>query len=233
MFLPRDESQRQFCQQRLEQIVAEEGQRLLGWRDVPVDNRVLGWLARDVEPVIRQIFIARGPDTPADMLEWKLYVIRKRIERVVRTSRLSERKFFYIPSLSTRVMIYKGLMLPSRPKAFISIWQDERFVSALALVHQRYSTNTFPTWDLAHPFRFLAHNGEINTLRGNVNWMHAREGMLESEKYRPRSAQDHADLHARSERLGHFRQRPGIAGAHRPQLAAGDVDADSRAVGGA
>jgi glutamate synthase (ferredoxin) len=185
VFLPRDEVQRQFCQQRFEQIIAEEGQRLLGWRDVPVDNRVLGWLARDVEPVIRQIFIARGADTPADMLEWKLYVIRKRIERVVRTSRLSERKFFYMPSLSTRVLVYKGLMLPDQTEGFYLDLKDARFVSALALVHQRYSTNTFPTWDLAHPFRFLAHNGEINTLRGNVNWMHAREGMLASEKYGP------------------------------------------------
>ena len=185
VFLPRDETQRQFCQQRFEQIIAEEGQKLLGWRDVPVDNRVLGWLARDVEPVIRQIFIARGANTPADMLEWKLYVIRKRIERVVRTSRLSERKFFYLPSLSTRVLVYKGLMLPDQTEGFYVDLKDPRYVSALALVHQRYSTNTFPTWDLAHPFRYLAHNGEINTLRGNVNWMHAREGMLASEKYGP------------------------------------------------
>ncbi len=185
VFLPRDEAQRRFCEERLAAIVAEEGQRLVGWRDLPVENDVLGWLAREVEPVIRQIFIARGADTPRDMLEWKLYVIRKRIEHEVRGSELSERKYFYLPSLSSRVLVYKGLMLPEQMEGFYPDLRDERYVSALALVHQRYSTNTFPTWDLAHPFRFLAHNGEINTLRGNVNWMHAREGILASEKYGP------------------------------------------------
>ena len=169
----------------MEAIVADEGQTLLGWRDVPVDNSVLGRLARDVEPVIRQVFIGRGKDTPADMFEWKLYVIRKRLENVVRASDLSEKKYFYIPSLSSRVIIYKGLMLADQVERFYRDLADERYLSALALVHQRYSTNTFPTWDLAHPFRYLAHNGEINTLRGNVNWMHAREGMLASEKYGP------------------------------------------------
>jgi glutamate synthase (ferredoxin) len=185
IFLPRDEVQRRICEHRLEAIVAEEGQRLIGWRDVPVENQALGWLARGVEPAIRQIFIARGPDTPRDLLEWKLYVIRKRMENEVRKSVMSERKYFYLPSLSTRVLVYKGLMLPDQMEHFYSDLTDPNYVSALALVHQRYSTNTFPTWDLAHPFRYLAHNGEINTLRGNVNWMHAREGMFASEKYGP------------------------------------------------
>ena len=188
VFLPRDEAQRNFCERRLEEIIADERQTFLGWRDVPVNNQALGWLARSVEPTIRQVFIARGADTPADMFEWKLYVIRKRIEIEVRASQLSEKKFFYIPSLSSRVLIYKGLMQPEQAEGFYRDLSDERYVSALALVHQRYSTNTFPTWDLAHPFRYLAHNGEINTLRGNVNWMHAREGIFASEKYG-------ADLH--------------------------------------
>jgi glutamate synthase domain-containing protein 2/glutamate synthase domain-containing protein 1/glutamate synthase domain-containing protein 3 len=185
VFLPRDEAQRLFCQRRLEELIAEEGQTFLGWREVPVDNRALGWLARSVEPVIQQLFIGRGAETPADMFEWKLYVIRKRIENEVRLSDLSEKMQFYIPSLSSRVMIYKGLMQPEQAEGFYRDLSDERYQTALALVHQRYSTNTFPTWDLAHPFRYLAHNGEINTLRGNINWMHAREGILASDKYGP------------------------------------------------
>jgi glutamate synthase domain-containing protein 2/glutamate synthase domain-containing protein 1/glutamate synthase domain-containing protein 3 len=183
VFLPLEPAEREFCQRRLEAMIAEEGQKLLGWRDVPVNNEALGWLAKSVEPTIRQVFIGRGADTPADMFEWKLYVIRKRIENEIRASALSQKKRFYISSLSSRVLIYKGLMLPEQAEEFYRDLSDERYQTALALVHQRYSTNTFPTWDLAHPFRFLAHNGEINTLRGNVNWMHAREGILASEKY--------------------------------------------------
>jgi glutamate synthase domain-containing protein 2/glutamate synthase domain-containing protein 1/glutamate synthase domain-containing protein 3 len=185
VFLPPDASQREFCERRLEAIITEEGQKFLGWRDVPVNTGALGWLAQSVEPTIRQLFIARGADTPADMFEWKLYVIRRRIENEIRGSDLSELQRFYIPSLSSRVMIYKGLMQPEQAEGFYVDLSDERYLTALALVHQRYSTNTFPTWDLAHPFRYLAHNGEINTLRGNVNWMHAREGILASEKYGP------------------------------------------------
>ena len=170
--------------ERFEAIVAEEGQVFLGWRDVPVDNSVMGRTARDVEPVIRQMFVARGAKTPADMFEWKLYVIRKRhANRNSRDSDLAQKKYCYVPSLSSRVIVYKGLLLADQVERFYADLADERFVSALALVHQRYSTNTFPTWDLAHPFRYLAHNGEINTLRGNVNWMHARESMFASEKY--------------------------------------------------
>ncbi len=183
VFLPPDEGQRCHCQTRLAEIIAEEGQQLLGWRDVPIDNSVLGQTARDVEPLIRQVFIARSPNTAPDMLEWKLYVIRKRHEIEIRRSALAQKKYCYIPSLSSRVVIYKGLLLADQVERFYLDLADERFISALALVHQRYSTNTFPTWDLAHPFRYLAHNGEINTLRGNINWMHARENMFASEKY--------------------------------------------------
>ncbi len=183
LFLPRQDDERRHCEQRFEAIVAEEGQVFLGWRDVPIDNRVLGRTARDVEPVIRQMFVARGPKTPADMLEWKLYVIRKRHAHEIGQSDLTQKKYCYVPSLSSRVVIYKGLLLADQVERFYADLADERFVSALALVHQRYSTNTFPTWDLAHPFRYLAHNGEINTLRGNINWMHARESMFQSKKF--------------------------------------------------
>ena len=185
VFLPRFEQERQWCETLLARLVAEEGQTLLGWRDVPVDNEHIGPVARAVEPAMRQMFVGRGAQTPADLFEWKLYVIRKRFESAVAESALEQKKFAYIPSLSSRTIVYKGLMLADQVERFYLDLADERFESALALVHQRYSTNTFPTWDLAHPFRFLAHNGEINTLRGNVNWMHARQSMLASEKFGP------------------------------------------------
>jgi glutamate synthase domain-containing protein 2/glutamate synthase domain-containing protein 1/glutamate synthase domain-containing protein 3 len=178
VFLPPDADQRRYCEERLEAICAEEGQRFLGWRDAAVDNSVIGQTARDVEPFIRQVAIARGDGTPRELFEWKLYVIRKRHELEIRGSALSQKKHCFICTLSSRVIVFKGLLLADQVEKFYEVLSDERVVSALALVHQRYSTNTFPTWDLAHPFRFLAHNGEINTLRGNVNWMHARESML-------------------------------------------------------
>ena len=165
------------------------------------------------------------------MFEWKLYVIRKRLESTIRGSDLSQKKYCYVPSLSSRVIVYKGLLLADQVELFYGDLADERFVSALALVHQRYSTNTFPTWDLAHPFRYLAHNGEINTLRGNVNWMHARESMLASEKYGADLQKIFPVCTPDGQRLGDVRQRARAAGAHRPLAAAGDVDADSRAVG--
>ena len=117
------------------------------------------------------------------MFEWKLYVIRKQLETSIRTSDLAQKSYCYVPTLSSRVIVYKGLMLADQVEVFYADLADPRFVSALALVHQHYSTNTFPTWDLAQPFRYLAHNGEINTVRGNVNWMHARQSMLASEEY--------------------------------------------------
>ncbi|HEX5445716.1 MAG TPA: glutamate synthase subunit alpha, partial [Pirellulales bacterium] len=185
VFLPPDRDQRAWCEQKLAELIAAEEQRLLGWRDVPIDNEHIGYVAREVEPVIRQVFVARGDATPPDMLEWKLYVIRKQLESAVRESSLAQKKYCYVPTLSSRVIVYKGLMLADQVEPFYGDLADERYVSALALVHQRYSTNTFPTWDLAQPFRYLAHNGEINTLRGNVNWMHARRSMMQSEKYGP------------------------------------------------
>jgi glutamate synthase domain-containing protein 2/glutamate synthase domain-containing protein 1/glutamate synthase domain-containing protein 3 len=185
VFLPTDPAERTYCVERLEHYIVAEGQRLLGWRDVPVDNAHIGETARAVEPTIRQIFIARGDKTAPNMFEWKLYIIRKQLENDVAASGMTQKKFCYVPSLSSRIMIYKGLMLADQVQHFYLDLADPRFVSAIALVHQRYSTNTFPTWDLAHPFRYIAHNGEINTLRGNKNWMHARQSMLEHPVYGP------------------------------------------------
>jgi glutamate synthase domain-containing protein 2/glutamate synthase domain-containing protein 1/glutamate synthase domain-containing protein 3 len=185
VFLPREADQRDVCERQLEAIIAEEGQRVLGWRDVPVDQMKIGRVAREAEPVVRQLFVARGADTPRELLDWKLYVIRKRVERAIAESDLAQKTFFYIPSFSSRVIIYKGLLLAEQVDRFYNDLADPDYVSALALVHQRYSTNTFPTWDLAQPFRYLCHNGEINTLRGNVNWMHARESMLAHPQFGP------------------------------------------------
>jgi glutamate synthase (NADPH/NADH) large chain len=181
VFLPREVSERNICQGLFEKVVREEGQRLLGWRRVPTDASKCGDLARKVMPEIRQIFIApgRGVDD-ADALERRLYVIRKRVERAVRGSDLRDSETFYIPSLSCRTITYKGLLLPEQIPQFYADLLDPSMISALALVHQRFSTNTLPSWDRAHPYRFLAHNGEINTLRGNENWMRAREKMFSS-----------------------------------------------------
>ena len=178
IFLPPTVNQRNKAEAFFERICHEEGQRFLGWRDVPVDNTQIGESARDVEPAIRQAFIGRGEATPAELFEWKLFVIRKRFGIEIDSLSLSERGFAYACSLSAKTLVYKGLLLADQVDKYYADLSDERFDSALALVHQRYSTNTFPTWDLAHPFRYIAHNGEINTVRGNINWMHARESML-------------------------------------------------------
>jgi glutamate synthase domain-containing protein 2/glutamate synthase domain-containing protein 1/glutamate synthase domain-containing protein 3 len=193
VFLPRETHQRNECQRIIEKVVRDEGQVLLGWRRVPVDTNAPGPLARTVMPEVRQVFIGgRGPAGSAghpgnaedqDALERRLYVIRKRVEQQVRTSRMPDSESFYIPSLSSRTIIYKGLLLPDQIPAFYHDLTDSLFVSALALVHQRFSTNTFPSWDRAHPYRFIAHNGEINTLRGNVNWMYARQAMFSSPDF--------------------------------------------------
>ncbi len=176
VFLPRESASRMACQEEIERAVRAEGQIVLGWRDVPVDNSVLGESVKLLEPVTRQIFIGRGPDVfVTDALERKLYIIRKRSGHAIQALRLKHGKEFYVPSFSARTIVYKGLLLADQVGNYFLDLQNPGFESALALVHQRFSTNTFPTWDLAHPFRFIAHNGEINTLRGNVNWMRARE----------------------------------------------------------
>ena len=182
MFLPEDAERRRHCEAVIEGVVAEEGQEVLGWRDVPVLPEEIGDLARSSMPAIRQVFVSRSADVPDDdAFERKLYVIRKVMQN--RLWHEEEQNDFYACSLSARTIVYKGLLLGTQIEPFYRDLSDERFVSALALVHQRYSTNTWPTWDLAQPFRTLCHNGEINTLRGNGNWMIAREAIMRSELF--------------------------------------------------
>jgi glutamate synthase (ferredoxin) len=180
VFLPRDARQSQWCQERFAAIVADEGQTLLGWRDVPTDDSPVGPTATACEPGFRQVFIGRAPGQDDMAFERRLYIIRKRIEIAVRNSDLEEKSLFYIPSLSSRTLIYKGMLTGVQIEPMFPDITDPEVESALALVHQRFSTNTFPSWPLAHPFRYIAHNGEINTLRGNINWMRAREAMCGS-----------------------------------------------------
>ncbi len=180
VFLPQDATKREQCENILTECLSEAGQRVLGWRTVPTDNNGLGESVKVVEPVIKQIFIAQGDNCPdQNAFERKLFVARKRSEHKVIALGI-DRKEFYVPSLSSRTMIYKGMLLADQVGTYYLDLKDSEMVSALALVHQRFSTNTFPTWDLAHPFRMIAHNGEINTLRGNVNWMAARRAAMES-----------------------------------------------------
>src|SRR2546428_7163095 len=166
----------------MEQVIAEEGARFLGWRDVPVKSDAIGAQARRTEPVIRQVFLARDILNEAQF-ERKLYVIRKRVERAIRESAIEGRQYFYIPSLSGNTIIYKGLLLPYQMPQYYQDLTDSSVTSALAVIHSRFSTNTFPTWPLAHPYRYICHNGEINTLKGNVNWMRARQGRLQSDLF--------------------------------------------------
>jgi len=184
LFLPQPSATRSHCEQLFEQTVAEEGQGVLGWRDVPTNNDGLGESVRQVEPVIRQLFISRGDNCAStDDFERKLFIIRKRVEHAIRTSGLQGSECFYVPSLSARTICYKGMLLANQVNSYYPDLNDKRFTSALALVHQRFSTNTFPSWDLAHPFRMIAHNGEINTMRGNINWMNARRHSMASELF--------------------------------------------------
>jgi glutamate synthase (NADPH) large chain len=181
VFLPRNEADRKTCESLLTQFITQEKATVLGWRDVPVDNSTLGYSVKPVEPFIRQLFIGRGADcADQDVFERKLFVIRKQVENAVRDLKLDGGHSFYMPSLSSRTIVYKGMLLANQVGTFFPELNDERIISALALVHQRFSTNTFPTWDLAHPFRMIAHNGEINTLTGNVNWMAARRHSIAS-----------------------------------------------------
>ena len=179
VFLPQTASNRAACEALFTTIIAEENQILLGWRDVPVDNSNIAQAARDVEPTMRQVFIATS-GTDQNVFERKLFVIRKRIEHAVRALKLTDNAAFYMPSLSSRTIVYKGMLLANEVGIYYQDLNDESVVSALALVHQRFSTNTFPAWDLAHPFRMIAHNGEINTVQGNVNWMAARHEAMRS-----------------------------------------------------
>ena len=184
IFLPRDKQQSEQCIAWFEQIIKEEGQECLGWREVPTDDSSLGPSARADEPSFKQVFIKRNPALKDVMaFERKLYVIRKRIENKVWGADLSERDLFYIPSLSSRTFVYKGMLTGTQIEPMFPDLNDPDIESAMALVHQRFSTNTFPEWRLAHPFRYVAHNGEINTARGNSNWMRAREALCESDLF--------------------------------------------------
>jgi len=182
VFLPKENASRIACEQEIERAVLAEGQVVLGWRDVPVDRDMpMSPTVRDKEPVIRQIFIGRGPDIMVtDALERKLYVIRKSSGHAIQALNLIHGKEFFVPSMSARTIVYKGLLLADQVGVYYRDLQDPRCVSALALVHQRFSTNTFPEWPLAHPYRLIAHNGEINTVKGNFNWIRAREGVMKS-----------------------------------------------------
>jgi glutamate synthase (NADPH/NADH) large chain len=181
VFLPKEPASRMACEQEIERAVVSEGQILLGWRDVPTDNSGLSERTKEVEPVVRQVFIARGSNAlDQDALERKLYIIRKKSGHAVQALKLHHGKGFYVSSMSTRTVVYKGMLLAHQVGEYYLDLRDTTMVSALAMVHQRFSTNTFPTWDLAHPFRLVCHNGEINTLRGNVNWIRARQQAISS-----------------------------------------------------
>ncbi len=195
VFLPHDAAVREEIEALFERIVIEEGQLVLGWRDVPTDTSAVGPSAVAVAPVFKQLFIGRGAGLPsagksieADArFERKLYVIRKRVEHAVDGLDLpaAQKRFFYVVSLSSNTLIYKGMLTADQIGPMYPDLLDPRVESALALVHQRFSTNTFPSWPLAHPYRYVAHNGEINTLRGNINWMNAREALLQSDVLGP------------------------------------------------
>ncbi|MFZ2308630.1 MAG: glutamate synthase-related protein [Rhodoferax sp.] len=182
IFLPKEHASRLACEQEMERAIKAEGQVLLGWRDVPVNRDMpMSPTVREKEPILRQVFIGRGNDVIVqDALERKLYVIRKTASAAIQNLQLKHSKEYYVPSMSSRTVVYKGLLLADQVGVYFRDLEDVRCVSALGLVHQRFSTNTFPEWPLAHPYRYVAHNGEINTVKGNYNWMKAREGVMSS-----------------------------------------------------
>ena len=184
VFLPRNATQRRKLEARFAEIVQSEGQKFLGWRTVPTDNASLGETAKASEPFMRQVFIGRDPALADDLaFERKLYVIRKRASNEIRAAGLDGGQFWYQPSLSCRTLVYKGMLLTTQLATYFPDLQNPAMTTALAIVHSRFSTNTFPSWDRAHPYRYIAHNGEINTLRGNINWMHAREALFVSDAF--------------------------------------------------
>jgi glutamate synthase (NADPH/NADH) large chain len=186
VFLPTIEAEREYCKQRVEEIIREQGQQLVGWRPVPTsaEEADVGPAARDAEPVMEQLIVAGGEGCQGDELERQLYIIRKRASHLLRSgSSLQQARLFYICSLSTKVMIYKGMLTTSQLFPYFPDLAEPDYSTHLAMVHSRFSTNTFPSWDRAQPNRFMSHNGEINTLRGNINWMAAREGMMKSDLF--------------------------------------------------
>ena len=182
IFLPKEQASKEACEQEMERAILDAGQVVLGWRDVPINKDMpMSPTVRAKEPLIRQVFIGRGNDVIVqDALERKLYLIRKTASAAIQNLKLKHSKEYYVPSMSSRTVIYKGLLLADQVGTYFNDLTDPRCVSALGLVHQRFSTNTFPEWPLAHPYRYVAHNGEINTVKGNYNWMKAREGVMSS-----------------------------------------------------
>ncbi len=185
IYLPPDSAQQRECEKVFEEIVKEEGQQLLGWRTVPTSNDDLGATAIKAEPIVRQVFIGRSGKLSDDMaFERKLYVIRKRAQNEIRYSgKIKGGERFYVCTLSSKTIVYKGMLMCEQVDTFYPDLRNPAMDSALALVHSRFSTNTFPSWERSHPYRYVAHNGEINTLRGNVNWMRARESLFESDLF--------------------------------------------------
>jgi glutamate synthase (ferredoxin) len=184
VFLPQSEAGREAISRLFEDTIRSEGQELIGWRDVPTDNTALGASAKGSQPCIRQVFIRRAAGVQdADAFERKLYVIRRLVEKKVSRSAIPGRAHFYVPSLSHKTVVYKGMLNANQLRSFYQDLEDEEVSSAIAMVHSRFSTNTFPSWSRAHPYRYISHNGEINTLRGNINWMHARQSMMRSSLF--------------------------------------------------
>ncbi|MGH9665734.1 MAG: glutamate synthase subunit alpha, partial [Bryobacteraceae bacterium] len=183
VFLPVEPQARLQCEGILERLAAEEGLSTLGWRDMPVNPAAIGRVARGSQPYIEQFFVRNAPGMTQDDLERRLFVVRKRAESEIAHSDIHQKDFFYVPSMSSRTIIYKGLLRAAQIKEFDTELTDPEVISGLCLVHQRFSTNTFPTWQLAHPYRYICHNGEINTVKGNINWMTARQAVLSSPHF--------------------------------------------------
>jgi len=183
VFLPVDKHSRLQCEGVFERMATTEGLKVLGWRDTPVNGDAIGREARASQPYIEQFFVGRPEGMSEDDFERRLYLVRRRTENEIADSDIEEKEFFYVPSFSCRTIIYKGLMLAPQIEKFYFELANPLVTSALCLVHQRFSTNTFPSWKLAHPYRYVAHNGEINTIRGNVSWMNARQSVCETEHF--------------------------------------------------
>jgi glutamate synthase (NADPH/NADH) large chain len=184
VFLPKDGKERQICIRELEKVLDEEGLKVIGWREVPVDSNYIGNIARESEPAIQQVFVSGKEELDQNSLERSLYISRKVIEKRMREAEeLKQAHYFYIPTLSSKTIVYKGMLMPEQVRLYFKDLQNPGMESAIALVHSRFSTNTFPAWDLAQPFRMIAHNGEINTIKGNRFWMQARESMFRSEEF--------------------------------------------------
>ena len=232
-FLPVEKHQRLQCEGILERIVREEGLTVLGWRDTPGFASAIGRVARASQPYIQQIFVGRAPPTWTKTLSSASCTSSASARKTKSPSPdIEDARCFYIPSLSARTIVYKGLLLAPQIANFYGELSDPDVMSALCLVHQRFSTNTFPSWQLAHPYRYVAHNGEINTLKGNVNWMHARQSILQSPSVRRRHQETVSHHRAGRQRLRQLRQCRRAAVSVRTQPSARDGHADSRSVGG-